>query len=70
MHSQHILASVVTIIACIGAINWLLTSMKYNVVEKALKKDSSATKAVYAIIGICGILALFFQVKWIMSPTY
>lgn len=47
-----------TVLASIGAINWLLVAFGWNLVEALLGVDTILTNAVYIIVGISGILLL------------
>ncbi len=45
------------VLAAIGAINWGLAALSFNVVEKILGMGT-ITKIVYYVIALCGIYAL------------
>jgi len=47
-----------TILASVGAINWLLVAFNWNLVEAILGQDSILTNAVYIVVGIAGVLLL------------
>lgn len=58
---KHIIFAIVAIVAAIGAINWLLTVYKFNLVEKLFGVDTTLTKGTYVLVGICGIVTLVVQ---------
>jgi len=45
-------------LAAIGAINWGLTALKFNLVEKIFGLGSTLTNVVYYIVALCGIYAI------------
>ena len=52
------IADIIWFIAGIGAINWgLIAFFNYNVIDRLLA--DRPTRIVYAIIGLCGVVALF-----------
>ena len=46
------------VLAAVGAINWGLHALKWNVVDAILKAGSTAGMVVYYIIGLSGLYAL------------
>lgn len=52
------IADVIWLIAGLGAINWgLIAFFNVNVIDRLLA--DRPTRIVYAIIGVCGVIALF-----------
>ncbi len=47
-----------TILAAIGAINWLLVAFNWNLVEALLGFSPMLVDAVYIVVGIAGVLLL------------
>lgn len=48
------------VLSAIGAINWGLTELNFNLVEKLIASWSSVTATIiYYIIALCGIFALY-----------
>jgi len=69
----HILCLISALIAAIGAINWMTTSYGTNLVEKITGKvgaAQTANKVIYTIVGICGILVVLCQAKWLFSGHF
>ena len=58
------------VIAAIGAINWLLVSQGFNLVENITGKGTEATNVVYMVVGICGFISLVSHYLWISSPKF
>jgi uncharacterized membrane protein YuzA (DUF378 family) len=62
--SSTVLADVVWIIAAIGALNWgLIGFFNWNLVDAlfgggAIEETSSASRVIYAIVGLCGLTGL------------
>ena len=56
------LEKIALVLAAIGAINWGLAELKFNIVEKILGMGT-ATTVVYYIIALCGIFALIKAFK-------
>lgn len=60
------LADIIWIVAAIGAINWgLIGFFNWNLVDAifgggAVEETSSASRLVYAIVGVCGVVGLVF----------
>lgn|GEM_PF-1355115 len=52
-----------TILASIGAINWLLVAFNWNLVEALLGFSPLLVNAVYVIVGISGVLILIRACK-------
>lgn len=69
MNTFNWVCTISVIVAAIGAINWLLTVMKNNLVEKIFGVDTKATKAVYVLVGLCGIVALGCKVLWLTGRS-
>ena len=46
------------ILAAVGAINWALYTLEYDLVDLILGSMSTAAKVVYWIIALCGVYAL------------
>jgi len=67
--STSILAKILIAIAIIGALNWgLIGFFNFNLVDAVLgggrvEQTSTASRVVYAIVGLSGLVALF------MLPT-
>jgi uncharacterized membrane protein YuzA (DUF378 family) len=52
------IADIIWFIAAIGAINWgLIAFFNYNVIDRLFA--DRPTRILYAIIGLCGVVALF-----------
>ena len=52
------IADAVWFIAALGAINWgLIGFFNYNIVDRLFA--DRPTRVIYAIIGLCGVIALF-----------
>ncbi len=52
---------VMLVLACVGAINWLLIGlMNFNLVTMIFGVDSFLTNLTYILIGIAGICSLYF----------
>lgn len=47
------------VLANIGAINWGLTELGYNVVDRLLGAVSWLPMVVYYVIGLCGLYGLY-----------
>ncbi|PIN91328.1 DUF378 domain-containing protein [Candidatus Pacearchaeota archaeon CG10_big_fil_rev_8_21_14_0_10_32_14] len=47
------------VVVAIGAINWGLTALDWNVVEKLLGSWPMVVKIVYYIIALCGLYAIY-----------
>lgn len=45
-------------VAVIGAINWGLTALGFNLVQMLLGSYPTAEKIVYLLIGACGVILL------------
>lgn len=64
--SSTALADIVWIVAAIGAINWgLIGFFNWNLVDAifgggAVEQTSSASRLIYAIVGLCGLVGLVF----------
>lgn len=63
---------VVTAIVIVGAINWGTTSLGYNLIEMwsnfintIFKTDLPIDKAIYILIGLCGISLLSKRTTWL-----
>lgn len=59
-----IICKIVTILAGVGALNWLLVALfKLNLVAKLLGDMTLPAKAVYVLVGIAGIILLLTLFK-------
>jgi|688.fasta_scaffold2306824_1 uncharacterized membrane protein YuzA (DUF378 family) len=54
---------VLQIIVAIGAINWGLSAMKYNIVEKIFANDYEMQKYTYYAIALAGVVILAHCLK-------
>lgn len=52
------LEKIVLVLAAIGAINWILYTFDYGLVDLILTDGTIVAKIVYWIIGLCGLWAL------------
>jgi uncharacterized membrane protein YuzA (DUF378 family) len=65
-NNTNIIGIVVVLIAVIGAVNWgLIGFFNFNLVDAifgggAQEQTSAASRVVYAIVGLCGLAALYF----------
>jgi uncharacterized membrane protein YuzA (DUF378 family) len=68
---RYWVAMVSMILSVIGAINWGLVGLLHvNVVSSIFGgPDTPATRFVYIIVGIAGILLLLFSPLWSITPT-
>ncbi len=54
------LAVIALILVIIGALNWLLVGLfNYNLVEAVFGRRSALSKAVYVLVGLAGIYAIW-----------
>jgi uncharacterized protein len=66
MRNSNVWATVLFVIAIIGALNWgLVGFFNFNLVDAifgapARMDTNVAARVVYAIVGLCGLAALFF----------
>lgn len=51
------------VIAAIGAINWGLYALDWDLVDKAVGETSTLAKVVYWVIALCGVWALIQAFK-------
>ncbi len=64
LHSIGIFEKVLLVVAIVGAINWgLIGFFNWNLVDAvfgggAVEETSAASRFVYGIVGICGVLGL------------
>ena len=59
-----IICKIVTVLAGVGALNWLLVALfKFNLVAAVLGEMSMAAKVVYILVGIAGAILLLTLVK-------
>jgi uncharacterized membrane protein YuzA (DUF378 family) len=62
---MHALPKILIVIAIIGALNWgLVGFFNFNLVDAILgggsaEQTSAASRVVYALVGLCGLLAIF-----------
>ena len=63
---------IVTALVIIGAINWGTTALGYNLVKMlskfintSLKTDLPIDKAIYILVGLCGISLAFSRTTWL-----
>ena len=55
--------NIVLILAALGAINWGLSELGYNIVDIAFGGIPVVAKVVYFVIAICGVYALLRAFK-------
>ncbi len=66
MKSTNVIGIIVVAVALIGAINWgLIGFFNFNLVDAifgggAREETSTLSRVIYAIVGVCGVGALFF----------
>lgn len=62
--NKCILCKIVALLAGIGAVNWLLVALfNFNLVAAILGDMTMPAKAVYTLVGICGVITLLSIVK-------
>ena len=58
------ICKVITLVAGIGALNWLLVALfKFNLVAALLGDMTPAAKGVYTLVGIAGAILLISVIK-------
>lgn len=66
MKRSNILGTIVVVLAVVGAINWgLVGFFNFNLVDAIFgggsrEETSTASRVIYAIVGLSGLAALFF----------
>lgn len=66
MNTKNIVGLVVVLVAVVGAINWgLIGFFNFNLVDAIFgggrhEETSSASRVVYAIVGLAGLASLYF----------
>jgi uncharacterized membrane protein YuzA (DUF378 family) len=56
-------AKTALVLAAIGAINWGLAELNFNVVEKILGSWPTVVSIIYYLVALCGIYALIKAFK-------
>jgi uncharacterized membrane protein YuzA (DUF378 family) len=54
---------VVVILVIVGALNWGLVSLGYNLVEMILGAGTTLTKIVYGLVGLAGLYKVYMLAK-------
>lgn len=66
MKGSSVFGLIVVVVALVGAINWgLVGFFNFNLVDAifgggAREQTSSISRVIYAIVGLCGLAALFY----------
>jgi uncharacterized membrane protein YuzA (DUF378 family) len=50
---------IVVILVIVGALNWGLVALGYNLVEMILGAGSTLTKIVYGLVGLAGLYKIY-----------
>ena len=65
-----IVCKIVTFLAGVGALNWLLVAVfQMNLVASILGDMTPAAKAVYILIGVCGVLTILSTFMILKCPA-
>jgi len=66
---HHFAIAVTSIVASLGALNWLTASQFSNgdVIQQITKGNDAWANALYIMIGLCGVFSLGFQLHWIFG---
>lgn len=66
MKRSNIIGTIVVVLAIVGAINWgLVGFFNFNLVDALFgggsrEETSTASRVIYALVGLSGLVALFF----------
>lgn len=67
---MNALDKLATLLLIVGGFNWGLVGwLKYNLVDKIFGVGSTASRVVYAIVGVASIYCIYTMVKMMSSST-